>query len=347
MDDAAKREDRPAPKGITLALQGGGAHGAFTWGVLDRLLDDEGIAIEAISGTSAGAMNGAALASGQALGGRHGARQALASFWEAIGGLNRLSPFPRLPWDQMFGRWNLDHNPGWIAFDLATRLFSPYQANPLGWNPVAEVLDATVDLAALAAPGAPALYVSATSARTGEIRVFTREEVTRDVLLASSCLPFLHQAVRIDGEPYWDGGYTGNPALFPLIYGAHPRDLVIVQVNPRRREEAPTTAAGILNRINEISFNASLMRELRAIAFVSRLIETENLDPARYPRVRVHMIEAEEEMQALSVSSKFNTDPAFLQHLREVGREAASRWLARNRAALGERSTLVLEGARP
>jgi NTE family protein len=177
--------------------------------------------------------------------------------------------------------------------------------------------------------------------------VFARAEIGRDVLLASACLPFLHQAVRIDGEPYWDGGYTGNPALFPLIYGAHPRDLVIVQVNPRTREDAPATAAGILNRINEISFNASLMRELRAIAFVSRLIETENLDPARYPRVRVHMIEAEGEMRTLSVSSKFNTEPAFLEHLREVGRAAAARWLARHRDALGTRSTLVAEDARP
>jgi NTE family protein len=226
MDDARGPGRRARPKPITLALQGGGAHGAFTWGVLDRLLEDDGVAIEAISGTSAGAMNGAALASGLAAGGREGGRAALARFRAAIGGLERLSPFPRLPWDRLAGRWSLDHNPGWIAFDIATRLFSPYQANP------------------------------------------------------------------------------------------------------RTREDAPTTAAGILNRINEISFNASLMRELRAIAFVSRLIETENLDPARYPRVRVHMVEAEEEMRGLSVSSTFNTEPR-LPRPPARGRARGGRGLAR------------------
>ena len=334
------RSRTKSPRRISLALQGGGAHGAFTWGVLDRLLEDERLEIEAISGTSAGAMNAAVVADGLERGGRDGARASLERFWDAIGRIGRFGPIQRGPFELATGNWNLHQSPSYILFDWMSRFLSPYQFNPLNYNPLLTTLREEVDFARVRCCGKIRLFIAATSVRSGKIRIFENADLSAEAVMASACLPHLFQAVEIEGEPYWDGGYMGNPAIYPLIYGCETRDVVIVQINPMSREETPTSTPEILDRLNEISFNSSLMREMRAIAFVSRLLEEHRLDENRYKRMLVHRIEADEAMQALGASSKLNADPAFLRHLRDEGRAAADGWLKRNFKALGARSTI-------
>ena len=332
------------PKVINLALQGGGAHGAYTWGVLDRLLEDERIVIEGISATSAGAMNAAALAQGLTEGGERGARTALEVFWRSVSRTASLSPLQPTWLDRWFGNWNMDYSPAYLAFDLLTRTFSPNQFNPLDLNPLRDLLVETIDFERLRCCTAVKLFVSATNVRTGRIKVFKTEEISADVLMASACLPFLHRTVEIDGEPYWDGGYMGNPAIFPLIYDCAAPDVVIVRVNPIRRDDLPRTAREILNRVNEISFNSSLLRELRAIGFVSRLIDQGLIKEGALKRVLVHGIDAEDYMARLGYSSKLNPSWDFLVHLRDLGRESAARWLDNSFDRLGAVSSIELEG---
>ena len=330
-------------KRVSLALQGGGAHGAYTWGVLDRLLEDERIEVEAISGTSAGAMNAAVFADGMGRGGRAEARSALEAFWRNISNAARFSPLQPTPFDRVTRGWNLDHSPSFMIMDMMTRMLSPYQMNPANLNPLRDVLLKSVDFERLEGCRAVRLFISATNVKSGKVRVFESGQITPDVLLASACLPFMFQAVTIDDEPYWDGGYMGNPALFPLIYGAQSRDVVIVQVNPLSCDQVPTTASAIMNRLNEISFNSSLMREMRAVSFVTDLIDQGRLDSEQYKRMNVHWIEAEEHMKGLGVSSKLNAQWDFLLHLMSIGREVAAAWLERNFDAIGERSTVDIK----
>jgi NTE family protein len=333
-------------KHINLALQGGGAHGAFTWGVLDRILEDDRLAIDGISGTSAGAMNGAVMVSGHAAGGAAGARQALDRFWEAVSALGTLSPIHRSWYDRATGNWDLDASPASVWLDALSRLVSPYQTNPLNLSPLGDLLTQLVDFEALRGSGGIRLFVSATNVNTGKIRVFERQELTLDMLMASAALPNVFQAVIIDGDAYWDGGFMGNPAIFPLIYGCTSPDVVIVQVNPITREGVPKTAGEIMNRLNEITFNASLMREMRAIAFVLKLIdETPSEIPAIHDlkRMHIHLIEDEPAMEALGVASKLNTDMDFLLYLKRLGRETAERWIAENFEAIGQRSTVDIQ----
>jgi NTE family protein len=304
------------------------------------LIEDPRIAFDGISGTSAGAMNGAVLACGLSQGGRDGARAKLEAFWRDIGEAGRLSPFQVSPLDRAAGNWNIDHSPTYFAFDLMSRLLSPYQLNPLGFNPLRDVLERHVDLDCLHGCREVELFVSATNVRTGKIRVFRNPEVTIDALLASACLPTMFQAVEIDGESYWDGGFMGNPALYPLFYNCTSRDVVVVQVNPLTREETPKNAREILDRMNEITFNSSLVREMRAVAFVTKLIDEGLLDDPRYRKVLVHMIESNDEMTKLGFSSKLMADWAFLTHLRDLGRQAAERWLEANYEKIGTASTI-------
>jgi NTE family protein len=332
----------PDTKRINLALQGGGAHGAFTWGVLDRLLEDPRIEIDGICGTSAGAMNAVAVAHGITLGGASEARAALDRFWCGVGEFGRFSPIQRGPIDRLLGSWRLDYSPSYIAFDLLTRSLSPYQTNPLNHNPLEKVLEQVVDFDVVRACTAIKLFVCATNVRTGKVRVFETAELCPEAILASACLPFLFQAVEYQGEHYWDGGYMGNPAIFPLIYGCDSRDVLIVQINPVQREAIPTTAREILDRVNEISFNSSLMREMRAIAFVSKLIDSGRLDRRGYKRMLIHRIEADEQIKPLGASSKLNAEPEFLEHLKAIGRMAAGAWLERNFDRIGTESTLDL-----
>ena len=328
---------------LNLALQGGAVHGAFTWGVLDRLLEDELIEIEGISGTSAGAMNAAVLAQGFVRGGREGARKALDDFWRRIASYSTFGPIHRSAIDRMFSNWNLDQSPGYIWLDTVMRLLSPYQLNLLDLNPVRDILASEIDIPAVRACERFKLFVCATNVRAGKIRIFERKELTIEVLLASACLPHLFRAVEIDGDPYWDGGYMGNPAIFPLIYGCVCPDVAIVQINSLAREDVPKTSTEILNRLNEISFNSSLMREMRAIEFVNRLLEENLLTPSaatRLKEIHVHMIAGDNEMKHLGVASKFNTEIEFILHLKSIGRRCAGAWLDANADNIGLRSTV-------
>jgi len=331
----------PAVKTVNLALQGGGAHGAFTWGVLDRLLEEEGLAFEGISATSAGAMNAAVVAYGLTIGGRDGARKALTNYWRRISHAAMMSPLQPSLIDRIMKDHSLRFSPAFQIMDILTRLMSPYEFNPMNFNPLRDVLEQSVDFDALKRPDCPVkLFLSATNVRTGKVKIFEHNELSASAVLASACLPFMFQAVEIDGEAYWDGGYMGNPALYPLIYNCKSADIVIVHINPLIRNELPKTATEILNRINEISFNSSLMREMRAISFVTRLIEEKNIEDVELKHVLIHGISDDQLMTGLGVASKLNADWEFLTHLRDVGRLRADAWLAENFAKVGVQSTV-------
>jgi len=330
-------------KALNLALQGGGAHGAFTWGVLDRIFEDERIEIEAISGTSAGAMNAVVAADGLRKGGRDGARSALRDFWKAVSQAALPSPYRRTLWDVMAGNWNLDHNPGYLFFDLVNRVASPYDLNPLDINPLRDLLTRTINFERVRCCTSMKLFVAATCVQTGKVRIFDRSEITAEVVLASACLPHLFRAVTIDGSDYWDGGYSGNPPLHPFAYRCTADDVLIVQINPLCCQKTPRTAREILNRVNEITFNANLLAELRAIEFVGRMLDEGSLDPQRYKKMRIHMIAAEAGFEALNASSKLNAEWDFLVHLQGLGRQAAKAWLEVNFEAVGRQSTLDLD----
>jgi NTE family protein len=337
----AGRQLMAADKRVNLALQGGGAHGAFTWGVLDRLLEDERIGFEGVSATSAGAMNAAVLAYGLSVGGREGAKKALTSFWRRVSHAAAFGPLQPTPLDRIFGNRSLESSPAFVLFDLMTRLFSPYQFNPLNFNPLRQVLERTVDFEAIRRAECPVkLFLSATNVRTGKVRIFDNMDLTADAVLASGCLPFMFQAVEIEGECYWDGGYMGNPAIFPLIYNCESPDVLIVHINPLERAEMPRNATEIMNRINEISFNSSLMREMRAISFVTRLIDEHEGLSDRLRRMMVHSIAADDVMGKLGVASKLNADWEFMTWLKDTGRERADTWLAQNFSRLGQESTI-------
>lgn len=326
---------------LNLALQGGGAHGAFTWGVLDRLLEEEKLSFEGVVATSAGAMNAAVLAYGLAEGGRKGAQKALANFWRRVSHAAAFSPLQPSLLDRLTGSRSLEHSPAFLAFDMVTRLMSPYQFNPFNFNPLKGVLEQSIDLDAIRMARCPVkVNVCATNVRTGKVKVFDNDELSIDALMASACLPFLFQAVEIDGEAYWDGGYMGNPAIFPLIYSCGTPDVLIVHINPIERPEVPKSAMEILNRINEISFNSSLLREMRAIAFVTQLIDADMDMKLDLKRIYVHGISDDETMRMLGVSSKLNADWGALTDLRDRGREKAEEWLEANYDDIGKRSTV-------
>ncbi len=327
-------------KRIKLALQGGGAHGSFTWGVLDRLLEDDRIEIEALVGTSAGAMNAAVTAYGLVAGGPERARALLTRFWRMASDAGRQGPLQPSPVDRLFGIGNMDFSPLYHVFNSLSQVTSPYQLNPVNRNPLQDVIAEVVDFDALRRhDGAMRLYVCATNVRTGRIRVFDRAEISPAAVMASACLPFLFQAVEVDGEHYWDGGYCGNPPIFPLIYEKGPCDILIVQINPINIPEVPSTAAAIRDRINTLSWNSSLMREMRAIQFVTNLLDNNELDAKKYSRVFIHTIDAEEELVKFNVSSKLNPDWNFLTHLRELGRQKADEFLGQHFDSLGRRSS--------
>jgi len=340
----AKGKHRTArhEKSVNLALQGGGAHGAFTWGVLDKIFEDGRIWIEAISGTSAGAMNAVVAAQGMYDGGGAGAREALHAFWREVSRVGKLSPAQRGVLDRMMGNWSLDHSPAFVGFDLMTRLASPYDLNPMNLNPLRAMVGAFVDFDKVRDSEDMPIFISATNVETGRVRVFARDEITLDVVMASACLPQLFQAVEIDGVPYWDGGYMGNPVLFPFFDHSPSDDIVIVQINPVFRHGSPRTATDILNRVNEITFNASLLRELRAIDFVHRLIADGKIAEGEYRDMKVHIVEARKKMRPLGASSKMNAEWRFLEYMRDIGREAAERWIDRHYDDIGVRSTVDL-----
>lgn len=332
-----------AKKSINLALQGGGSHGAFTWGVLDYLMEDGRVNIEGISGTSAGAMNAVVFAQGYMDGGAQGARESLENFWRKVSNLAMFSPLKRSPMSVLTGNWDMSGSPAYIMMDLLSRVASPYETNPFQFNPLLELVETTIDFEKVRACKDIELFIAATNVQSGKIKVFEREELTADMILASACLPTIYQAVEVDGIPYWDGGFSGNPPLFPLFQTTESKDIVIVQVNPIERNKTPKTAREIQNRINEISFNSSLLRELRSIEFVHRLLKENKLDTDHYANILVHRIEATEQINPLSASSKMNSEWSFLTHLRDIGRESARVFLDQHYDNIGKESSLDLE----
>ena len=329
-----------AKKIVNLALQGGGAHGAFTWGVLDRLIEEERLVIEGISGTSAGAINGAVMIDGLMEGGREGAKKQLEQLWRRVSEAAAWSPWQKAPASELFTGWDMDYSPAYQWFDIMSRIVSPYMFNPLNINPMRDILGDLLDLERLHSCSTIKLFVAATHIASGQARIFSCEEVTNDVLLASSCIPFLFQAVEVDGEHYWDGGYMGNPAIWPLIYHCNSKDVVLVQINPIHNDSVPRSSNEIINRLNEISFNSSLIAEMRAIDFVGRLIKEKKLSKSRYKDMRMHLIYSADKMHHLNASSKMNADWDFFLHLRDIGRRTAEDWLKKKWKHIGVRPTV-------
>lgn len=336
-DTTTRRE----PLLVDLALQGGGSHGAFTWGVLDRLLEEPWLQLDGISGTSAGAMNAAVLADGFTLGGPAGAKAALERFWQRVAKAAQFSPLQRGPLDVLLGRWTLDSSPAFIGLDLLARMFSPYDLNPGGANPLRGILEESIDFGRLAASPIK-LFITATNVRTGRGRVFRNADVTQDVLLASACLPTMFQAVEIEGDAYWDGGYAGNPTITPLVRELKSDDTILVQINPVERPGTPRTASEILNRLNEVSFNATLLKELRMIALLRQVADPGSGEGAVWAAMRIHRITSPM-MIELGHSSKLNAEWAFLTMLRDEGRRAAGEFLGAHAGDLGRVSSLDLD----
>jgi len=340
--------DRQGVKTVNLALQGGGSHGAYTWGVLDALTEDPRIEISGISGASAGTMNAVVFASGMDAGGREGARENLERFWLSVSSEGSLSPIER--------RWVDKTLAPFRGFGLASRwidawsemwsgMLSPYEFNPFNLNPLRVHLEQAVDFERLRASDGVKLFVAATNVRTGHGEIFRREILTADHAMASACLPGLFQAVIIDGQPYWDGGYAGNPPLWPLFYETQCRDAIIVQINPIERQETPRSPAEIANRVDEITFNASLLAELRAADFVARLIKTGVLKSDRYRLERLHRIGGRGKLESFNAATKNDVSWPFLTRLRDLGREDAIAWLEENFDSIGVESTLDIDRA--
>ncbi|QJY32429.1 MULTISPECIES: patatin-like phospholipase family protein [unclassified Diaphorobacter] len=338
--------EQGAPRRLNLALQGGGSHGALTWGVLDALLEDGQFLIDGVSGTSAGAMNAVALAHGFAQAAREHkdpleahragcelARATLARLWEGVGTLGSLT-------------WGIPLPGAGPLLGMMSHWLSPYQTNPLDINPLRRVLEREVDFEALASARAPQsttvpqVFVCATNVRTGRGEIFTGKRLSADAVMASACLPLLFKAVEIDGEHYWDGGYSGNPALHPLIYKTDCADVLLVQINPIEHQGVPDSASEIMERMNEVTFNAALLSELRAIEFVRRLLAEGKLDARRYKSVRMHRIDGGAVLEPFGAASKLRADLAFVRRLFDLGRAAGQDWLQAHRADVGVRTTV-------
>jgi NTE family protein len=327
-------------KTVNLALQGGGTHGAFTWGVLDRLLEDERIEFEGISATSAGAVNAVVMADGLARGGRAGAKEALKNFWHKLSDGSSHGLFQPSFLDRISPQRGLDHSPGFLFAESLTFYLSPYQLNPFNYNPLKKLLSDSVDFECVRRKSSLKLFICATDVRTAKVKVFDKEALRAEHVLASTCLPMLMQSVEIDGEFYWDGGYAGNPAIFPLVYQCESRDILVVHITPAERKDVPKTSLAIMNRMQEISFNTALIREMRAVAFVNKRIEEGKITDGK--EMLVHIIEAEDLVRQFTASSRLNSDWDFLTELFKNGRDRADAWLKDNFDRLGVESSVDL-----
>ncbi|MDR3151253.1 MAG: patatin-like phospholipase family protein [Holosporaceae bacterium] len=326
-------------KRISIAMQGGGAHGAFTWGVLDRLLQEKDLVIEGVSGTSAGGMNAVATAQGIVEGGNEGGRQLLDKYWHVMSDAGKSSIFKPGVMDILSGKYTMHNSPGFLFFDFISKILSPYQLNPSGADPLKDVINQLFDFERLKNDDAVKVFLAATHVYTGKIKIFSNKDLCTDALLATACLPTIHTAVLVKGEYYWDGGFIGNPAIFPLIYECHTADVMIIKLNPTHRNRLPVTAVEIADRLNEITNNTSIVREMRSIHFITRLIDSGLLEKGKMKRLHMHIIEDEEVFQDLGWSSKLNTDIGFLEHLRDAGRKAADKWLEKNYDKIGKETT--------
>jgi NTE family protein len=330
----------PNAKVVNLALQGGGSHGAFTWGVLDRLLEEKRLSFEGISATSAGAVNAVVLADGLAAGGRAGARDALRAYWQKISALSARGIFKPSLFDKKNSDFGLEHSLGFWFLKM-TYLTSPYQMNPFNYNPLKELLAEAINFERVRKQTALKLFLCATNVQTAKLEIFPGKELHVEHVLASTCLPLLMQSVEIDGEYYWDGSYAGNPAIYPLVYNCDSRDILVVHITPAERPGIPTTSPAIMNRMQEIGFNTSLIREMRMIASYNKLIEQGRMRGGKL--MLVHLIEAEKFIRELSWTSRLNADWDFLQHLHNMGRARADQWLEANFDRLGIESTVDLD----
>lgn len=339
-------EEKKEKKLINLALQGGGAHGAFTWGVLDKFLEDERVQIDSITGTSAGAMNAVVCASGIMRKGNEGAREDLASFWRKVSQLgNGLKLVYHSPMQRLLNAWNSDFNFSYAAMEWMTHLFSPYMLNPYGFNPLKDVLEEVVNFDLVNQCNRINIFVGTTHVKTGKPHVFHNKMISPEVVLASACLPYLFPAIKIKDSYYWDGGYTGNPPIFPLVSRSKSRDVIVVHINPIVRDELPITPQEIINRIHEISFNSSLMREFRAIDFIIRLLNDGMLKEeyqSKFKHLLIHSISADQPLKNLGQSSKYSNDWKFLTYLRDLGRSEAAEFLDKHFEQLGVEATVDL-----
>lgn len=335
------KEVNDGKKRMSVAMQGGGAHGAFTWGVLDRLLQEKDIVIEGVSGTSAGGMNAMAVAQGIIEGGNEGARELMNRYWQINADAGKTSIFKPGVLDILAGKYTMHNSPGFLMFDFLCKIMSPYQMNPLGTNPLKNIVEELFDFDKLNESTAVKVFLAATHVYTGKIKVFTNleKELCTEALLATACLPTIFAAVMVKGEYYWDGGYTGNPVIYPLIYDCDTPDIMLIKLNPTHRNRLPITAAEISDRMNEITNNTSIMREMRSMHFISHLIDGGYIEPGKLKRCHVHLIEDEAVFQDLGWSSKLNTDMEFLKHLFDAGRVAADKWLEKNYDKIGKETT--------
>ena len=343
---AKEQKASSTTKRVNLALQGGGAHGAFTWGVLEQLLSDERLEIEGISGTSAGAINAVMLADGLVRGGRAEAQKRLADFWRSASSTGNLPVLQREVMQRLLAFTPLEGTPVQAWFDTLSRYFSPYDVNPLNINPLKDLIERFVDFDKLRANTELQLFVSATNVQTGRVRIFPCDKITADAVMASACLPTVFRAVEIDGVPYWDGGYLGNPVIFPFFRTTTTEDVLVVQINPLVRQATPTSSSEIMNRINEITFNSSLIGEYRAIDFVARLIDQGRLPhgtgPGQYRRINVHRIVLDRFGTHFDAFSKLSTDYDFFDMLHVSGKRAARRFLDEHFDNIGKKSTVDL-----
>jgi NTE family protein len=341
--------DQPGPpptKRINLALQGGGAHGAFTWGVLEHLLSDERLVVEGVSGSSSGAVNAVMLADGLARGGRAEAQKRLTDFWRAVSSTGDLPQLQRAVVERLLSFTPIEGTPVQAWFEAVSRYFSPYDFNPLNINPLRDLFERFIDFAALRAFSDLQVFISATNVQTGRVRIFSREKITAEAVMASACLPELFRAVEIDGVPYWDGGYLGNPVIFPFFGTTRTEDVLVVQINPLVRQKTPTSASEIMNRLNEITFNSPLIAEYRAIDFVARLIDQGRLPrgtgPGEYRRINIHRIVFDRFGTQFDASSKLTTDYDFFETLHISGKRATRRFLDEHFDDIGVKSTVDL-----
>jgi NTE family protein len=328
-------------KAVNLALHGVGSHGAFTWGVLDRLLEEDRLDFDGISASSAGAVNAVVLAYGFAIGGREGAKTALARYWRRMSEMASAGILQPSLIDQIYGNFGLNHSPSYLLVDMLTQYLSPYQLNPWNYNPFKSLLEEVVDFELLRQQKVIKLFLCATNVRTGKVKIFLSEELRSDHVVASSCQPLMMHAVEIGGEYYWDGGFMGNPAIFPVIYGCEARDIILVHLTPTERSEKPTTSPAILSRMQEVAFNSSLMREMRIVAFVTNLIDEGTLASGK--RMYIHSIDGEDVIAGLPNSSKLNGHWDFLSYLHRIGRRRTDQWLKSNFDRIGVETTIDMD----
>lgn len=342
-ENSSTHKNESGKKRIALALQGGGSHGAFTWGVLDKLLEDGRFIIEGVSGTSAGGMNAVAFAHGLMKGGRDGARASLRKLWETLGNCSTTSPYMTPPLDRIVGNYNLKNSlPAWIT-DMIAQLLSPYQWNPLNINPLEKIVKELFDFENLRSFKETEIFLCATHVASGKLKIFNLKDICSEVMLASACLPMTFQAVRVNDEYYWDGGFVGNPAIYPLIYGCDTADILVVQLTRETCPKIPMTSEEIIERHKEITYNVSLMREMRSIAFLTDLIDKGEIK-SPMKRLHMHLIRNVDVFRGIALRSALNPDPAFIEYLHFWGRKTAQKWIEDHFDDVGKRSTADIQG---